>query len=81
MFLRNLYCLGCNNLNNQHWNRCLFCLFSFVFKKKMLLMIKNWVLKKVLIISIELTNGKSQTNIDQKLNLLFLQRHDQSQKC
>ena len=25
-------------------------------------------------------NGKSQTNRDQKLNLLFLQRHDQSQK-
>ena len=35
----------------------------------------------ILIISIELTNGKSQTNIDQKSNLLFLQRHDQSQKC
>ena len=28
----------------------------------------------------ELINGKSQTNRDQKLNLLFLQRHDQSQK-
>ena len=28
----------------------------------------------------ELTNGKSQTNRDQKLNLLFLQWHDQSQK-
>ena len=25
-------------------------------------------------------NGKSQTNRDQKLNLLFLQRHNQSQK-
>ena len=25
-------------------------------------------------------NGKSQTNRDQKLSLLFLQRHDQSQK-
>ena len=28
----------------------------------------------------EIINGKSQTNRDQKLNLLFLQRHDQSQK-
>ena len=28
----------------------------------------------------ELINGKSQTNRDQKLNLLFLQRHNQSQK-
>ena len=41
------------------------------------------LLKKVLIINqqfIELINGKSQKNRDQKLNLLFLQRHDQSQK-
>ena len=28
----------------------------------------------------ELINGKSQTNRDQKSNLLFLQRHDQSLK-
>ena len=28
----------------------------------------------------ELINGKSQTNRDQKSNLLFLQRHDQFQK-
>ena len=28
----------------------------------------------------KLINGKSQTNRDQKSNLLFLQRHDQSQK-
>ena len=28
----------------------------------------------------EFINGKSQTNRDQKSNLLFLQRHDQSQK-
>ena len=28
----------------------------------------------------ELINGKGQTNRDQKSNLLFLQRHDQSQK-
>ena len=27
----------------------------------------------------ELINGKSQTNRDQKSNLLFLQRHNQSQ--
>ena len=41
------------------------------------------LLKKVLIINqqfIELINGKSQKNRDQKLNLLFLQRHDQSQE-
>ena len=24
---------GCNNLNNQHWNWCLFCLFSLVLTK------------------------------------------------
>ena len=30
--------------------------------------------------SIELINGKSQTNRDQKSNLLFLQRHDLSEK-
>ena len=30
--------------------------------------------------SIEFTNGRSQANRDQKSNLLFLQRHDQSQK-
>ena len=28
----------------------------------------------------ELINGKSQTSRDQKLNLLFIQRHNQSQK-
>ena len=28
----------------------------------------------------ELINGKSQTNRDQKSNLLFLQRHDQTRK-
>ena len=28
----------------------------------------------------ELINGKSQTNRDEKSNLLFLKRHDQSQK-
>ena len=28
----------------------------------------------------ELINGKSQTNRDKKLNLFFLQRHNQSQK-
>ena len=48
----------------------------------MLLLIKNWVLKKVSIIkeqSIKLINEKSQTNRDQNRTLLFLQRHDQSQ--
>ena len=30
--------------------------------------------------SIELINGANQTNTDQIMNLLFLQRHDQSQK-
>ena len=49
----------------------LISLFSLVLKKKMLLVIKNWLLKKVLIIkqqSIELINGKSQTNRDRKSN-------------
>ena len=53
------------------------------YSKKILLSIKNCVLKKVLIIKqqfIGLMNGKSQTNRDQKSNLLFLQRHDQTQK-
>ena len=55
----------------------------------------NWYLKKMLFLlslvpvlkqqfnkcnSIELINGKSQTNRDQKSNLLFLQRHYQSRK-
>ena len=30
--------------------------------------------------SIELINGKTQTNRDQKSNLLIWERHDQSQK-
>ena len=52
--------------------------------------INQWYLKKMLfMLSLvpvlkqefnELINGKSQTNRDQKSNLLFLQRHDQSQK-
>ena len=29
----------------------------------------------------KLVNGRSQANRDQKLNLLFLKQHDQSQKC
>ena len=56
--------------------------YSHLYLKKKLLVIKNWVLKKVLIIkqqSIELINGKSKTNRDQKSNLLLLQQHDQSQ--
>ena len=24
MFLYNFYCLGCNSLNNLHWDRCFF---------------------------------------------------------
>ena len=34
IFLHNLCYLDCNNLNNQHWNWCLFRLFSLVFKKR-----------------------------------------------
>ena len=59
--------------------RCLFCLISLVLKKKMLLVIKNWVLRKILTIkqqSIELINEKNQRNRDQKSNLLFLERHN-----
>ena len=50
----------------------------------------HWYLKKILhVLSLvpilkqpfnKLINGRSQTNRDQKSNLLFLQRHDQSQK-
>ena len=59
--------------------RCSFCLISLVLKKKMLLMIKNWLLRKILTIkqqSIELINEKNQRNRDQKSNLLFLRRHN-----
>ena len=50
----------------------------------------HWYLKKILLVLSlvpilkqpfnKLINGRSQTNRDQKSNLLFLQRHDQSQK-
>ena len=55
-----------------------FLYFRWYLKKKML-----FVLSLVLALKQqfnELINGKSETNRDQKLNLLFLQRHDQSQK-
>ena len=43
----------------------------------------HWYLKKICYSCYqfnEFINGKSQTHGDQKSNLLFLQRHDQSQK-
>ena len=49
-----------------------------VLKKKMLLVLNLVpVLKQRFN---KLINGKSETNRGQKSNLLFLQRHDQSQK-
>ena len=26
MLLHSFYCLGCNSINSQHWDQCLFCL-------------------------------------------------------
>ena len=53
------------------------------FWKKMLLVLSLAPVLKQHFIKfsfIELINGRSQINRDQKSNLLFLQRHDQSQK-
>ena len=74
MFLHNLCYLGCNSLNNQHCNWCLFYLQiheSLVLKKHAIGLAP--VLKQQ---SNELINGKRQANRYQKLNLLFLERHN-----
>ena len=63
-FLNTVHGFIFNIFYNKHWNWYLFSLFSLVLKQQF-----N-----------ELINGKSETNRDQKLNLLFLQRHDQFQK-
>ena len=34
LFSNNLCCLGCNDLSNQHWNWCLFYLFSLILEKR-----------------------------------------------
>ena len=69
----------CNSVKNIH--KCSFCtlhfvLFSVIFTFNIGIF-TYFVYYKQQIINI---NGKSQTNRDQKSNLLFLQRHDQSQK-
>ena len=69
-------------LSNQHWSWCLFCLFLLILKKKDITFIKFGTLLNGIALkqqfnecnSIELINGKSQTNRDQKCNLLFLQQ-------
>ena len=69
MFLHNFCCLGCNSLSNQHCIWCLFCLFSLVVKKKILLVLS---LASVLIqLFNKLINEKSQTNKDQKSAYYF----------
>ena len=67
-----------NKFYNKRWNWYLFCLFSLVRKKKMLLVLR--LVPAIKQQFDELINGKSQTNKDQKLYLLFSQRHDQSRK-
>ena len=62
----------------------LLILFYFIGTQKKMIHVLSLVLalkqQFVRFSFIELINGRSQTNRDQKSNLLFLQRHDQSQK-
>ena len=84
------------NENRHKCSSCTLCivLFSIFFTVNVgigsYFLCFYWYLKKMsFVLSLvpalkqqfnELINGKSQTNRDQKSNLLFLQRHDQSQK-
>ena len=77
MFLRNLFYLGCNSLSNQHWNWCLYCLFSLLLKKKMLLILSLVQVLSAIALkqrfneysSTAIINVKSQTDRYQKSNL------------
>ena len=65
----------------EHENECvcsytICCLGCNNFNNQILLVIKNWGLKKVL----TMKEQSIETNRDEKSNLLFLQRLDQSQK-
>ena len=77
-FLHTVHCVILNNFYSQHWNWWLLPLFSLVLKKDVIC-VKFCICTKQEFN--ELMNGKSQANRDQKSNLLFLQQHDQSQKC
>ena len=77
-FLNAVHCFIFNIFYNKRWNWLLFSLFSLAFKEKMLFVLSlGPALKQQFN---ELINGKSQTSRDQKLNLLFIQRHNQFQK-
>ena len=77
------------NENKHKCSSCMLCivLFSILFTINVgmgsYFVYSHWYLKKRFYSCWqvnELINGKSQTNKDQKSNLLFLQRQDQSQK-
>ena len=70
MFLHNLCCLGCNSLNNQRWNWCLFSLFLFCLKKILLVLSLVPVLKQEFN---ELITETSQRNKHQKSSILLFQ--------
>ena len=63
---------------NLEIGSCFIC-FLVVLKKRCYLC-QVWYPHSNIIIFNEIINGKSQTNRDQKTNLLFLQWHDQSEK-
>ena len=74
MLLHNLCYLG----SNQHWNWCLFCLFSLALNKMLVVLRLAYVLNGTALKqqfnkcnSIELICGKSQTNRDQKIELII----------
>ena len=79
--------------NNPKCSSCTLCivLFSISFTVNNYFLCAYWYLKKMLFVLLlvaalkqqfyKVINGKSQTNRDQKSDLLFLQRHGQSQKC
>ena len=79
-FLHTVYYVIFNNLYNQHSLQSTLLLILFtantcIVMKKMVLGMIMSIKKRIINI-----NGRSQTNRDQKSNLLFLQRHYQSQK-
>ena len=73
-FLHTLHCVIFGNFYNKHWNCCLFCLFSLIFKKNMMLVIYLIPILKQQFI--EFINGRSQRSECQKSNLLLFWRHD-----
>ena len=74
------------NENTHKWNSCTLCIVLFSiqltleFVLILFIFIGTWMLLPLKQQSTKLINGRSQTNWDQKSNLLLLQRHYQSQK-